>query len=86
MFPMAIATSIDAMAIGISYAAIKLTTTEVCQAASLIAVITFILSWIGLIIGNKFGCKFKSKAEITGGVVLVLMGLKILLQHLNIIP
>lgn len=86
MFPMAIATSIDAMAVGISYAAIKLTTTEVCQAASLIAVITFILSWIGLIIGNKFGCKFKSKAEITGGVVLVLMGLKILLQHLNIIP
>jgi putative Mn2+ efflux pump MntP len=82
MFPMAIATSIVAMAVGISYAAIKLTTVEVCQAASLIAIITFILSWIGLIIGNKFGCKFKSKAEITGGIILIGMGIKILVEHL----
>ena len=82
MFPMAIATSIDAMAVGISYAAINLTKTEVCEAASLIAIITFTLSWIGLIIGNKFGCKFKSKAEIVGGFVLIAMGIKILVEHL----
>ena len=83
MFPMAVATSIDALAVGITFAFLAV---NIVPAVSFIGVITFVLSWVGLIIGNKFGCKFKSKAELAGGIVLVLMGAKILLQHLNIIP
>ncbi len=83
MFPMAIATSIDALAIGITFAFLSV---NIIPAVSFIGVITFVLSWVGLVIGNKFGCKFKSKAEFFGGAVLILMGIKIVLQHLNIIP
>lgn len=79
MFPMAVATSIDALAIGITFAFLSV---NIVPAVSFIGIITFILSWIGLIIGNKFGCKFKSKAEIAGGIVLVGMGVKILVEHL----
>ena len=83
MFPMAIATSIDALAIGVSFA--LLPDVDIVPAVSFIGIITFALSFAGVKIGNVFGAKFKSKAELAGGVILVLMGLKILLEHLGII-
>lgn len=83
MFPMAIATSIDALAVGVSFA--LLPDVDIVPAVSFIGVITFALSFVGVKIGNVFGAKFKSKAEFAGGVILVLMGLKILLEHLGVI-
>lgn len=82
IFVLAIATSIDALAVGVSFAFLKV---DIISSVITIGVITLILSFIGVIIGNKFGVKFKSKAEIFGGVVLILMGLKILLEHLGYI-
>lgn len=83
MLPMAIATSIDALAIGVSFA--LLPDVDIVPAVSFIGIITFALSFAGVKIGNVFGAKFKSKAELAGGVILVLMGLKILLEHLGVI-
>lgn len=82
MIVLAIATSIDALAVGITFAFLK---TNVILSVGIIGIITFILSIIGVKIGNKFGEKFESKAEILGGVILILIGLKILLEHLEII-
>lgn len=86
MLVMAIATSIDALAVGVSFA---FTDFEpdwfVYVAFALIGVITFTLSAIGVKIGNIFGTKYKSKAEFAGGLILVLLGLKILLEGLGII-
>ena len=82
MFPMAVATSIDALAVGVTFAFLGV---KIVPAVSFIGVITFVLSAIGVVVGNVFGAKFKSKAEFAGGVVLILMGLKILLEHLGII-
>ena len=82
MFPLAIATSIDALAVGISFAVLKV---KIAPAVTFIGVITFILSAVGVKIGNVFGAKYKSKAELAGGIVLILMGLKILLEHLGVI-
>ena len=79
MFMLAVATSIDALAIGISFAFLKI---DILPAASIIGVTTFILSMIGLRIGNIFGCRYKSKAEFAGGVVLIIIGIKILAEHL----
>lgn len=84
MFVMAIATSIDALAVGISFAML-LSIKEIPLAVSFIAVITFILSAIGVKIGNVFGAKHKSKAELAGGIILILIGTKILLEHLGVI-
>ncbi|MBQ2848201.1 MAG: manganese efflux pump [Clostridia bacterium] len=83
MFTLAVATSIDALIVGVGYA--FLPDVNIGAAVGFIGVITFVLSAIGIKIGNVFGMKFKSKAEITGGVILILMGLKILLEHLGII-
>lgn len=83
MFTLAVATSIDALIVGIGYA--FLPDVNIVAAVGFIGVITFILSAIGIKIGNVFGLKFKKKAEITGGVILILMGLKILLEHLGVI-
>ncbi|MBR5773882.1 MAG: manganese efflux pump [Clostridia bacterium] len=83
MLPMALATSIDALAIGVTFA--LLPDVSILPAVSLIGVITFALAAVGVKIGNIFGEKYKSKAEFTGGVVLILMGVKILLEHLGII-
>ncbi len=83
MLPMAIATSIDALAIGVSFA--LLPDVDIIPAVSFIGIITFTLSFAGVKIGNVFGTRLKSKAEFTGGVILVLMGLKILLEHLDVI-
>lgn len=82
MLPLSIATSIDALAIGITFAFLKV---NIIVSSSIITITTFILSVIGVILGNKFGNKYKSKAEFMGGLVLVLMGIKILLEHLNIV-
>ncbi|MCI1268677.1 MAG: manganese efflux pump MntP family protein [Ruminococcus sp.] len=79
---LAVATSIDALAVGITFAFLKV---NILTAISIIGVTTFVLSIIGVAVGNKFGMKYKSKAEIFGGIVLILIGLKILLEHLGIL-
>ena len=83
MFPMAIATSIDALAVGVTYA--FLPDVKIVPAVAFIGIITFALSFAGVKIGNIFGTKFKSKAELAGGIILILIGVKILLEHLGII-
>lgn len=83
MFVMAVATSIDALAVGITFA--LLPEVNITAAVIFIGVITFLLSCVGIRIGNVFGIKFKSKAELAGGVILILMGTKILLEHLGVI-
>lgn len=82
MLPLAIGTSIDALAVGVTFAFLSV---NIIPAVSFIGIITLILSFGGVYIGNYFGCKFKSKAELAGGIILVLMGTKILLNHLEII-
>jgi putative Mn2+ efflux pump MntP len=83
MFLLAVATSIDALAIGITFA--LLPDVNIYAAISFIGATTFLLSGVGLKIGHTFGIKYKAKAEFAGGLILVLMGIKILLEHLNII-
>lgn len=83
MLLMAIATSIDALAIGITFA--LLPNVNIFAAVSFIGVVTFIFSSGGVKIGNIFGMKYKSKAEFLGGSILVLLGAKILLEHLHIL-
>lgn len=82
MLLLAIATSIDALAVGITFAFFK---TNISLAVTIIGIITFVLSIIGVKIGNRFGDKFQNKAELTGGIILIIIGLKILLEHLGII-
>lgn len=79
---MAVATSIDALAVGITFA-FYINTKIFCNIA-IIGITTFVLSFIGVAIGNKFGTKFKRKAEISGGIILMLIGLKILLEGIGI--
>ena len=79
MFVMAVATSIDALAVGVSFAFFDV---DIWTAVLLIGLITAILSSAGVVIGNLFGSRFKSKAEFAGGLILVVMGLKILFEHL----
>ena len=81
MVVLAIATSIDALAVGVTFAFLNV---NIVLAVSLIASITFIISCIGVKLGNVFGDKYEKKAELLGGVVLILIGLKILLDHLGI--
>lgn len=82
MSVLAIATSIDALAVGITLAFLQV---DIVPAVSFIGVTTFVLSIIGVKIGNVFGIKYKSKAEFVGGIILIFMGVKILLEHLGII-
>lgn len=82
MVVLAIATSIDALAVGITFAFLKV---NIILAILMIGIIAFTLSIIGVKIGNKFGDKYEKKAELAGGVILILMGLKILLEHLGIL-
>lgn len=82
MLPLAVATSIDALAIGITFAFLKV---NIMFSALAIGITTFVLSALGSKIGNVFGKKYKNKAEFIGGLILIIMGLKILLEHLNII-
>lgn len=81
MIPLAIATSIDALAIGVTFAFLNV---NILSAVSIIACTTFVISMIGVKIGHVFGTKYKSKAEIAGGIILIGMGIKILLEHLHI--
>lgn len=82
MLILAIATSIDALAVGITFAFLKV---NILLAISLIGIITFVLSIIGVKIGNIFGDKYEKKAEFAGGTILILLGIKILLEHLGIL-
>ncbi|MCQ4924425.1 manganese efflux pump MntP family protein [Tissierella carlieri] len=82
MSVLAIATSIDALAIGVTFAFLKV---NIIPAVSFIGIVTFILSMIGVKIGNAFGNKCKSRAELIGGLILIFMGFKILLSHIGII-
>ncbi len=80
MFPMAVATSIDALAVGVTFA--FLPDVPIIPAVAFIGVITFLLSALGMKIGNVFGVKFKSKAQLAGGIILIVLGTKILIEHL----
>lgn len=83
MFVMAVATSIDALAVGISLAMAG--NVNIVMAVSLIGLFTFGMSALGVKIGNVFGSRFEKKAQAAGGVILILLGLKILLEHLGIL-
>ena len=82
MIPLAIATSIDALAVGVTFAFLRI---NIVTSTLLIGIITSITSMIGVIIGKKFGDKLEKKAQIAGGIILIVIGAKILLQHLEII-
>ena len=82
VFLLAIATSIDALAVGISMAFLHV---DILKAAGTIGITTFLLSSIGVVIGKKFGARYKDKATLAGGIILILIGTKILLEHLGII-
>ena len=82
MIMLAIATSIDALAVGVTFAFFKV---NLLFSISVIGIITFVLSFFGVIIGNKFGDKFQNRAELAGGIVLITIGLKVLLEHLGIL-
>ena len=83
MLLLAIATSIDALAVGITFA--FLPGTHIVPAVALIGSITFVFSAAGIRLGNVFGLRYKSKAEFAGGVILILLGTKILLEHLGVL-
>ena len=82
LFMLAVATSIDALAVGITFAFLG---TNIWLAIALIGCTTFVISILGVLVGNRFGIRYKSKAEIAGGVILILIGVKILLEHLGIL-
>ena len=82
MFPLAVAGSIDALAVGVSFAFLNV---EILPAILIIGAATFIFSAAGIVIGNRFGEKYRSKAEIAGGVILIIIGIKTLLDGLGII-
>lgn len=81
MLILAIATSIDALAVGVTFAFLQV---NILPAITFIGITTLVLSLIGVKIGNVFGTRYKSKAELAGGIILVLIGVKILLEHLGV--
>ena len=80
MFVLAVATSIDALAVGITFAFLD---TPILEAITIIGITTMIISIVGVVIGNYFGGKYKHKAVLVGGIILVLLGVRILIQHLS---
>ncbi len=82
MLPLAVATSIDALAVGVGFAFLQV---DILPAVCFIGAVTFVFSAAGLQIGNLFGTKYKARAEAAGGIILILMGCKILLEHLEIL-
>lgn len=82
MLPLAIATSIDALAVGITLSFLKV---NIFISSLIIGITTFILSFIGVKLGHKFGTKYEKKAQVLGGLILIFIGIKILLEHLSII-
>ena len=79
---LAVATSIDALAVGVTFAFLQV---NIVPAITIIGCTTFVISIAGVYVGNVFGSRYKSRAELTGGVILILIGLKILLEHLGVI-
>lgn len=82
MAVMAVATSIDALAVGVTFAFLNV---EIVPAVTVIGVTTFLLSALGVKVGNRFGVRYRTRAELVGGIILILLGLKILLGHLGMI-
>jgi len=82
MLPLAIATSLDAMTAGVSFSFLNV---NMLYAISIIGIVTFIICIIGVKIGSIFGIKYQRKAEVTGGLILIFIGVRILLEHLEII-
>ena len=82
MLILALATSIDALAVGITFAFLQV---RIVPAISFIGIITFLLSMLGVRIGNAFGSRYKAKAELLGGMILICLGTKILLEHLGLL-
>ena len=79
---LSVATSIDALAVGVTFAFLQV---KIVPAVMIIGCTTFVLSLAGVYVGNVFGVRYKSRAELTGGVILILIGLKILLEHLGVL-
>ena len=79
---LAVATSIDALAVGVTFAFLEV---SILPAVSLIGCTTFCLSLMGVVVGNFFGARYKKRAELTGGIILILLGAKILLEHLGLL-
>lgn len=82
LFTLAVATSIDALAVGVTFAFLQV---NIVPAITIIGCTTFVISIAGVYVGNVFGSRYKSRAELTGGIILILIGLKILLEHLGVI-
>ena len=82
LFTLAVATSIDALAVGVSFAFLGV---RIAPAVTLIGCTTFVLTLVGVWVGNLFGSRYKSRAELTGGIILILIGVKILLEHLGVL-
>ena len=82
LFTLAAATSIDALAVGVSFAFLGV---RIAPAVTLIGCTTFVLTLVGVWVGNLFGSRYKSRAELTGGIILILIGVKILLEHLGVL-
>lgn len=82
MIPLAVATSLDALAAGISLSFLEV---DILSAVLFIGIVTFLLSLVGVKVGHAFGMKYQRKAEVAGGVILILLGVKILLEHLEVI-
>ena len=80
MLPLAVATSIDALAVGVTFAFLQV---SILPAVCFIGATTFVLSAVGVRVGAAFGARFRNRAELAGGVILILMGVKILLEHLG---
>ena len=81
LFLMAVATSIDALAVGVTFAFLEV---EILPAITIIGCISFVFSMAGVAVGNFFGSRYKKRAELSGGIILILLGLKILLEHLEL--
>ena len=82
LFLMAVATSIDALAVGVTFAFLEV---PILPASSLIGVTTFCLSLVGVAVGNFFGSRYRRRAELSGGVILIFLGVKILLEHMGVL-
>jgi len=82
MLPLAVATSIDALAVGVTFAFLQV---SILPAVCFIGATTFVLSAVGVRVGAAFGARFRNRAELAGGVILILMGVKILLEHLGVL-
>lgn len=82
MLPLAVATSIDALAVGVTFAFLQ---ANIWQAAGLIGLVTFALSAAGVWVGSRFGARYGTRAELAGGIILVVMGCRILLEHLGVL-